>query len=205
MKGHLTRVIDNVKSELLNDPPDLSILSHGLDNINSRICTIDTISKSIQTNWNNETGLDDECMSNDTYTLACKVVIDNCKMKIAELIAKKEPANILAPCLPPVVIKYTGIRLATFNSAVGNSTTLSNVDNMIYLKSFLSGEALHLMYMEVNDANYQIALDLLKTLYINKSNDLNRLLVSLFKLEYHNANYMELFNFRDNFESSLPP
>ncbi|CAL4105013.1 unnamed protein product [Meganyctiphanes norvegica] len=78
-------------------------------------------------------------MSNDTYTLACKVVIDKCKMKIAERTPKIKPANILAPSLPPVVIKYTG-------------------------------------------------------------NDLNRLLVSLFKLECHNANYAELLKFWDNFD-----
>ena len=125
--------------------------------------------------------------------------------------------------MPPVVIKDNGIRrpalkvptlsedlgnfllwLATFNSAVGDSTTLSNVDKMVYLKSFLAGEALHLiMYMEVNNANYQIALDLLKTSYINKRNEVKRLVLSLFKLECNNANYMELLKFAVNLECNI--
>jgi Pao retrotransposon peptidase/Family of unknown function (DUF5641)/Protein of unknown function (DUF1759)/Putative peptidase (DUF1758)/Integrase core domain/Integrase zinc binding domain/Reverse transcriptase (RNA-dependent DNA polymerase) len=103
-------------------------------------------------------------------------------------VLKKEISN-------PPDIKLPEIQIPTFDGRISNwssfyelfdSVVLSNpnipdIKKLVYLKSSLTGEPLHLLEgIELRDSNLEVALETLKKRYENKNYILNTFLVELF-------------------------
>ena len=92
----------------------------------------------------------------------------------------------------------------TFNTCIGTSTKFNNVSKLVYLKSAISGSAAKLLsHLTVVDCNYQIAIDLLKSTYLNDNAEIMNTIDKIFKLEHPRYEYQSLVNFRANFECLL--
>ena len=80
LKGYLTRVLNDIKSEIGNDTPDKSVLIHRLESIENKLKVINEITRKIQIQWESD-DMEQECNTHEGFTLTCIKLYVNCQNK----------------------------------------------------------------------------------------------------------------------------
>ncbi|KAG0434737.1 hypothetical protein DMUE_5054 [Dictyocoela muelleri] len=94
--------------------------------------------------------------------------------------------------------------LDKFNSAIGNKSSVANVDKFCYLLKYLKGGALKLVEaLPVVDSTYETALQILNKTYLNLDEIKYELALKLINLKLCKDNYEDLFNFYCELECLL--
>ena len=94
--------------------------------------------------------------------------------------------------------------LDKFNSAIGNKSSVANVDKFCYLLKYLKGGVLKLVKaLPVVDSTYETALQILNKTYLNLDGIKYELALKLINLKLCKDSYEDLFNFYCELECLL--
>ena len=92
----------------------------------------------------------------------------------------------------------------SFNAAVNNSRSLSNVEKFNYLRSFMTGDAMHAISgLSLTNNNYDEAMQLLKNRYGNSQVIISAHMNALVKLPHVDDKLENLRKFYDDVESHI--
>lgn len=116
--------------------------------------------------------------------------------------ADNSPANIIAPKLPTLQCPtYDGSALdfhsffSQFENIIGSNSSLTDSCKLAYLKSYLKGYPYKIIkHLSNKDANYTIAVDLLKSEFLDHDKIINNIFKQILKTNSFNDN--ELFKLK---------
>jgi len=218
-KGACTKTASRLKPEPGSDAPDRHTIAAIIDAVHERLGNIAELNAKISLNMTDPSDIENDGDTEDFYKIKIYTMI-----KIAEDgLLKSDAVSNASACTHHAhsgsnTVKLPVIKVPTFDNtiknwksfwdsycaAVDHNQSLSNVQKLTYLRSYLQGEASDLVkQLPLEDASYTITISVLKETFENPllvALDLVRRLDGIAKIKHEQ---LSLRSFRAEFESLL--